>query len=113
MKVELSLLEKVIIPTLLPQKGNYESLCRRKLIGDKVDINKDDVKKYGLGMNQMGEIIVNEAGEAATFEIEFNEKEVEDICKGLKELQEKEEMTSYHMSLYEKFVMKKKALPTK
>lgn len=101
---ELSLLDKLIFPSILKKEGSFEDMIIVKDIKKKINITQDEVKEYNLQSLNTGGIIFNEKGSEAKFEIEFTELETKMIKEGLKKLEEDKKLTEDHLDLYKKFI---------
>ena len=94
---KLKLIDRLLLPSILPQKSDFVTLKIVKDINEKVDIAQDEIVKYEIKAVQDGVMGWNKDGSEATFEIEFTELENGVIKKSLEELDEKKEL---RMSLY-------------
>lgn len=105
-KIKLSLLDRIILPTILKKESNYKELIVNGDISQKVKITQSELEKYEVKVLGQG-LSWNEKGMKATFEYDFTDMETDSIKKGLKELDETNKLTSDHVGLYEKFLLNK------
>jgi len=100
--MELNVKERIIISSLVPQKGNYATYKMFQDLLMKIGLNADEVKTINLREEANGSLRWEND---FTKEFEFKDAEVDLIKKHLKELDDKESLNYVdHISLYEKFV---------
>lgn len=104
--IKLNLLERLVIPALLPQNGDYATLCSLKVLGKMLDVPAKEMQKYGFNVNQQtGMIGVNKLWKNARFEYEFTAGMREAIKGILVKKDEAKELSLVQKTLYKKFVL--------
>jgi hypothetical protein len=101
--MNITLLDKLIIPSLLKREGTFEEIIINKDIKSKVQITQDEVVKYNMQTLEGGNISFNQEGAEAEYDIEFTELEFNTIKDSLKKLQEDKKLTESHIEIYKKF----------
>ncbi len=104
---ELTLLERISLPSVLPKEATYNELVINRDINLKVNPTQSEILKYkiesvALGSNSVG-LKWDEAGTKVKFKIEFTKLELNAIILGLKKLDNEKKLTSDLVTLYEKF----------
>lgn len=84
--MQLTLLDRIIIRSILPIEGNIKSLIIIKDIVKKVELLQDEVKKFDLQANEKGNLTWNKTGMEASFDISFTELETNEIKLCLQKL---------------------------
>lgn len=102
-KIEVTLLDRLMIPNVLKKEGNYSQMIINKDIRKKCELTqkelKDfDVKSYGP------QIMWNEKGAKAKFNIDFTDLEKKEIVDSLKKLDEEKKITEDMVGIYKLFV---------
>jgi len=100
----ISFQERLTILFFCPEKDDYDTLVTTLLLALKLSITEDEEKNLTL-RHEDGSFGLSEAGQVATSEVEFTEKEEEFIKNRLVALNEVRALNASHMSLYEKFVL--------
>jgi len=103
MKVNLTVGDRIILPTILPSKGSYEDLIVQGDIMDKVRMTQEETEKFGI--KQIRDQIAWTDVESE-FEYEFSELEEGIIIRTLSEMSTRKELSQNHIGLYKKFVSK-------
>ncbi len=101
--MKLTLLEKVLLPQILPQEGNIKSLIILKDLRKKIELTQDDIKDYSIEVLDNGSVKWNEAGVNAEFEIEFTELEKEEVKRIISKLDKEEKLPSSLLNLAQLF----------
>lgn len=104
-KTILSLYDRIVLGTSLPEKGSYFSLTIIQDIRDKIHISQEEIKKYDLKSDGQ-HLSWNDKGTKAKFDISFTDLEIMEIIAGLKELNEKKQLTSVTLKLCKLFDFK-------
>jgi len=104
MKSKLKILDKVMIPSVLPEKGNIITMTIIKDIISKVALTQNDIEEYSITTLPNGSLKWIEPKEDAFFEIEFTDLEVTEIKKGINALDAKQEIVSDMMGLVNIFI---------
>lgn len=84
--MELKILDKIMITSILPFEGNIKTLIIVKDLKDKISLTQDELLKYDIQATENGGIKWNKEGEDAIFTIEFTELEKNEIKCALKKL---------------------------
>ncbi len=101
----LTLLERVILPSILKKEADYKTLVINKDVNGKIQITQEEIKKYEINATENGGLSWNEKGIKASFEINFTEMEKLEIKLALTKLDEDKKLTPEFISLYDKFVI--------
>ena len=103
--MKVTLVERIQILTLLPEKGDLKTLRIVKDIESKLVITQDEIVNYNFKLTEDGKAYSwNEEGRAATLDVEFTNLELDEIKKVLKALETKQELSKSLLDLYIKFV---------
>jgi hypothetical protein len=106
--IELTLSDRINLPSILKEEGNYEFLIIKKSIKNKVAVSELELEKYNIKTVSDGEqkswITWNKEGAEAKFNYDFSELEKNEIKLALKKLSEDNKLNDVTLSLYEKFV---------
>lgn len=103
--MKLTLLQRMILPTILPSKGKYEDLILKDDIVEKVKITQEEVKSFNIRTEQVGDKFQTlwEDPDKTEFEYTFTELEMNLIKRNLDNLQKNEELTDETKGLYKLF----------
>ena len=99
-KLELSFLDRLLIPTVLPREASYIEQRVCKDVIDKVSISQDEIVTYKV--KNTGESLTWD-NSAPKKEIEFSDAEVSLIAKELRNLDSKKKVSVNMIGLFEKF----------
>lgn len=100
--IALTLLERILIPSILKKEADFKTLIINKDLTGKVGLTQEELKKFGVTFNEKG-LSWNEKGINAKFDYEFTEFERLELKLALTKLDEDKKLTIDHLSLYEKF----------
>jgi len=100
--MKLSVLERLLIQNLLPEKGSYTNLKLMRVARETLSF--DEAENKALNFVQEGEQLRWADGVVEDKEIKIGEIMTEMIKKELKSLNDKEELKPEQFTLYEKFV---------
>ena len=100
--MKLSVLERLLIQNLLPEKGSYTNLKLMRVARETLSF--DEAEHKALNFNQDGEQLKWADGVVEDKEVLIGEIVTEMIKKELKALNDKEELKPEQFTLYEKFV---------
>lgn len=103
-KKTLTLLDRIILPSVLAEQGDFKHVIISRDIKEKTKVTQDELKKFDFKVLQGGQMAWNDSGEKAKFEIEFTTMEELSIKLGLQKLEEEKKLTQDHIHLYELFV---------
>lgn len=104
--MELSLKDRLLVGSLLPQQGDFITLTIADEIREKVKLDDKERKKFELTIDPQGNASWNEEGKKAAFKIEFTDEESGLISKRLEELDKQKALRKDHIFLYKTFVKK-------
>jgi hypothetical protein len=105
MKITLTLQDRIVMPTVLPERGSFEDMIIREDIREKVQLSQKETSKYKIIQDkETGYLSWVESDDS--FDYEFTELEENLIIKNLKEMSDNKKLTSSHLGLYKKFVSK-------
>lgn len=101
MKVKLDVLERVILPQILPVKGSYveQTICQGAM--KVLNLTEEEIKKFDF-TSKDGQMQWESSEDVS---IELSDAAVVVIKTALKTLNDESEITQQHMTLYEKFVV--------
>ena len=100
--MKLSVLERLLVQNLLPEKGSYTNLKLMRVAREALSF--DEAENKALKFVQDGEQLRWEDNTVGDKEIKLGEVVTEMIKKELKALNDKEELKPAQFTLYEKFV---------
>ena len=104
MKVELNLLNRIVLPSILKNEGKFEEMIVVKDIKKKISITQEEVKNFEIFTTKEGNMGWNEEGSKKIFEYEFTELEEKAIKEGLNKLNNESKLTEDHIELYKLFI---------
>lgn len=100
----LTLLDRVTLPSALPQKSDIKTMIIVNDIAKKVQLSQKELKDYEITALPNGAMGWNTKGANAKFPYTFTDLEEQTIKTSLKELDEKKDLTSDHIGLWNLFV---------
>jgi hypothetical protein len=109
--MKLSILERLVLGNILPQKGNYTTMIAVKEIRDKIAITLEEIKKYEIVSDEQ-QTRWSKEGEHYEIDVEFGKTLSVIIKEALQEKNKTNELTQEMISLYEKFVTTPEPIPT-
>lgn len=96
-----------ILELLFNSKGNYVTMKHiHELQVDIIGFNDDEIKNYNLKTNEKGILTWNQKG-AEELEFKLDDTKFDIIKEKVLKLDESEQLTERHLSLYEKFIASK------
>lgn len=101
---ELTLTERILLPHVFLKERNFKTLVLQEDILNKIKITQDEFKKYQIEAVGNG-AKWNQAGTKAILSVVFTDLEKNEISLGLKDLDDKQKLTTDFISLYKKFVL--------
>lgn len=104
-KFKLTLLDRLMIPSILKKEGNYSQMIINKDITKKCQLTQKELKDFEV-VEFGPQIRWNEKGTKASFQIDFTELELKEIREGLKKLNDENKLTTELIPVYEIFVNK-------
>ena len=102
--MKLTVHERLILPALLPSKEDFLTLRILRKLKEDLSFSEEEHKK--LKFRQEDTQIFWDTKSATEKDIEFGDIATKLIVEKLKSMNEKKELTTEHISLYEKFVEK-------
>lgn len=102
--MQLSIKDRIIIPSVFPKTGKFEDLILTEEILKKIKFSLDEIKAHNIHSNQSAGVEWNEEG-YIPLECDFSELEKVLIKKCLVEMNAQEKLTSDHLDIYRKFVL--------
>lgn len=99
--MKLTIRERLIALSLLPNEGNILYLRARQELNGKLNFSLEEIEKYGI--KQEGEQILWQ-DVPDEFEIDITPAEKQLIAQALREKDEAEKLNEESISLYDKFV---------
>ena len=103
---ELTLLQRVVLPTIFPATGDYKTLKIREDLRVKCQLSQSEMKDFEITIEPSGVMSWNQAGVEARFPMEFTEFEHLEITATLRSKDSKKELSQDTFSLYELFCLK-------
>ena len=100
----LTLLDRVMMPSVLPTQGDFKTLLIVNDINNKVKISQKELQLYNVTALQNGALGWNDKGKNASFDYAFTELETAEIKKALNKLDEEQKLSVDHIGLYKAFV---------
>lgn len=101
--LELTLLERILIPGILSKKADHKTLIINKDILAKIIFTQDEIKKYDI--EQVADQVKwNVKGTKATFHYEFTDLERLELKLAMQKLDTDKELTMELLPLYEKVI---------
>lgn len=100
--MQLSLLERLLVPTILPQQGGIVELRVAQEVLECVQLTSDELEEWEVKDGPEGRVTWN-PDKATEVEIALSDPGKAMIRKALKELEEGKQLERNHVSLYEKF----------
>jgi len=104
-KFKLTLLDRLMIPSILKKEGNYSQMIINKDITKKCQLTQKELKDFEV-VEFGPQIRWNEKGTKASFQIDFTDLELKEIRDGLKKLNDENKLTTELIPVYEIFVNK-------
>lgn len=101
--MKLNLLDRIVLPGILPKEGSFTDLIIVKDIKKKVSITQEDIKKYKITV-QGDALQWSTAGAEAEFEYEFEELETKIIKEALQKKHDEKKATEDMIHLYTLFL---------
>lgn len=102
--MKLKLLDRAMLPTVLPKEGNLVTIRIVKDIVSKVDLTQKDFVSYDIKPLESGGLTWDNKYNDVTFDIDFTELEVNEIKKALKVLDETNKLNTYLLGLVDIFL---------
>ncbi len=109
--MKLSILERLVLGNILPQKGNYTTLIAVKEIKDKIVLTLEEIEKYKIAADEQ-QTRWSKEGENYEIDVEFGKTLSVIINEALQKKNNGNELTQEMISLYEKFVTTPEPIPT-
>lgn len=104
MKKELTLLDRIILTSIVPTKGDIVTLTLSKDLTAKIAIKQEEIKEYGISAAKKVGLGWNESGAKAKFEIEFSELEANLIKSELQKLDSSKKLSIDMLGLVKLFI---------
>jgi len=104
-KIKLKILERIHLGQLMPEKGGLATMLTKKSLMDKVMITEKDTKAVEWQELDNGSATWNEEKDTGRM-FGFTGLETELVVRQLRKLNEDEQLTASHLSLWELFVEK-------
>ncbi len=101
--MKLSIHDRLVLQTVLPQKGDFLEMTVIEDIKGKLDFSTREIKEYEV-VNTDGRVSWN-LEKAKDLRLDFVQLELDTIGKALKELESKKEVTPEHLDIYRAFVI--------
>ena len=108
--MKLTILERIVVSRFLPVKTDYELLKTSEDFKPSIVFDEEESRKYDISgkTDEQGRQMITfnkEASDGYLRDIEFPPLLASFICKTLKELSKKGEITAETIPVYEKFVL--------
>jgi len=102
---ELSVLERLVLLSILPKEGNFVTLKLLRKLRENLSFDEGEIKE--LNFAQDGDQVRWNEKANITKQISIGEKMTDLVCEALKKLDDEKKLREDHFSLYEKFVENK------
>jgi len=103
-RVSLKVEERIGFTTLLPQRGDYLTLCLRQSILEKTKLTAEEVDKFRVRTAGPNRVEWDES-RAEEKEVEFADSEIMFIADCLRRLNDEKQLELPHLGLYRLFVV--------
>jgi len=100
--MKLTILERLMALSVLPNKGNLAAMRMYNGLVDKLGLSPEEISEYEV--TQEGDQVKWRMDLPQEKEIELKPAEIVFIANALKEKDKKSELVPQHMTLYDKFV---------
>ena len=100
--MKLNVLERIVVSEILPKEGSFMNLKLVRTVKEELSFSEEENK--ALEFNQIGTSLKWKENVIEDKEFNFGEVVTKLIISKLKELDESEDLTENHFSLYEKFI---------
>ena len=107
MEMKMNVMERIIALGLLPKEGNFASLKSLRVAKETLSLTPEEVEEFKFKIDENGDAHWNQLGREER-PINLEEFAIEAVKSKLKEMDEDSKLEEMHVSLYEKFVEKKK-----
>lgn len=107
MKKELTILERILIPNIFKQEGNYIYMTIKADVNKKVSLSQEEFVEFGVKIVGDNRLTWNSEFSDKKFEIDFSELELNELKSACEELDKNMKLSDENKSLYEKFVLGK------
>ena len=101
--IKLTLLDRLVLTSIMPSKGGLKEITFGKSIGEKVQITAEELEKFEIKSIDGGGLAWNKEGQDAEFEYDLLDVESVFIKDTLKKLDTDKELTKDHLRLVELF----------
>ncbi|MDD2680392.1 MAG: hypothetical protein PHO03_06310 [Candidatus Omnitrophica bacterium] len=101
--MKLTILERLVLGAILPQKNNYTTMIAVQEIKDKIAITIEEIEEYQIVFEDL-QTRWSKEGENYEIDVEFGKTLSVIINEALQEKNKTNELTLEMLSLYEKFV---------
>lgn len=101
--MKLSVLERIVLLSILPKEGNILTVRVVRELRKDVEFTEDELKKFSLQVENQKTVWDRNAD--AEVEIEISESQCGIIKGALKQLDDLKKLTQDHVSLYDKFII--------
>ena len=103
-KVSLTVLERLVIGTLLPKETNFTTWKIVNDLKNDIALTESELKTLNMKPNPEGEGIIANWGDVPEKEIVFGEVAEKMIIDALKKLDSENKLLEEHLTVYQKFV---------
>jgi hypothetical protein len=103
--MELTILERLILLSILPQEGNFTTLKIVRQLRENLSFSEEEHKV--LQFKQNGDALLWDQTNIGIKDITLGEKATDIIVESLKKLDDTNKLTEQHFSVYEKFMIPK------
>ena len=102
--MELSILDRLMIQSIIPSRGKIEDMIMRADILEKIKITQEEVEKFNIEENEKG-VKWDKSGDEHKIEVEFTELEKMLLVSNLKKASDNQDLPAAAIGVYKKFVM--------
>lgn len=106
MKKKVRFIERLMIAQVLPATGNFKTMIIAEDIRKKVLPTQKEMKDFDFEVDDKGGMKWNNTAHKKTFEIQFNDLEINLIVSNLKKLDKEEKLTKEMIDMSKVFDVK-------
>lgn len=100
--MELSILERIALLSILPQEGNFVVLKIVNDLRNNLSFSEEEIKKFSI--KQENDLVTWDTSILNEKDIQIGEKATDIVVDALKKLNDSGKLTMNHFTLYAKFI---------
>lgn len=102
--MELTTIERIILPSILKKEGNFKVLIINEDIEKKVKLTQEELIDFDIVINDKG-LTMNNKGSESVKVIDFSDLELDEIKSIFKSLDNSNKLNKTFISLYKKVMI--------